>query len=89
MIAVKALYRGGNIEFLESPPDLVEASVIIVFLEGGRVEDILASYATQVDDVDWGQPLDEEGAKFLVALHDEFASYRTEVNQTYDPTVED
>jgi len=83
MIAVKALYKQGKIEFLDSPPDIDQALVAVVFLEMETVEDALAPYLDQVDSMDWGEQMDEEGAQSLLAIHEELAPYRTEVNQTY------
>ena len=40
MIAIKALYKQGEIEFLDPPPDIAQALVAIVFLE--TLEDTLA-----------------------------------------------
>jgi len=88
VIAVKALYRNGKIEFLGSLPALKQAPVIVIFLEAERVEDILASYAEQIEVMDWGDPMDEEGGRMLVTMHEELAPYRTEVNQTYDLEIE-
>ena len=89
MIAVKALYREGRIEFLEPPPALTQVPVIIVFLEGEREKDVLAVYTEQIDVIDWGIPMDEEGGRMLVALHEQLVPYRTEVDHTYDPEIED
>jgi len=89
VIAVKALYREGKIEFLEPPPTLTQAPVIIVFLEGEREKDVLAVYTEQMDAVDWGIPMDEEGGRMLVTLHEELAPYRTEANHSHNPEIED
>ena len=76
MLAVKALYREGKIEFLQPPPVLTQAPVIIVFLEVGREKDVLSSYAEQMDAIDWGDPMDEDGGRMLVALHEELGNGR-------------
>ena len=80
MIAVRAVYREGEIEFLETPPTLAQMPVIIIFLDEDKVEGILASYVEWTEAIDWGEPMDEEGAQMLVALHEELTPYRTEVN---------
>ena len=89
MIAVKGLYRKGKIELLESPPEMKQSPVIVVFLEESPEEDILARYSDQLDALDWGMPMDEEGGKTLLALHEELAPYRAEANRIYDPEMED
>jgi hypothetical protein len=81
MIAVRGLYEQGTIKFLEPPPEVAQALVAIVFLEIETVEDVLASYTNLVDTIDWGEPMDDEGARTLVAVHEELAPYRAEVNQ--------
>lgn len=83
MIAVKALYERGKIEFLEPPPDLAQALVAVVFLETETVEGVLAPYADLMETMAWGEPMDEEGARALLAVHEELTLYRTEVNQAY------
>ncbi len=83
MIAIKALYKQGEVEFLEPPPDIAQALVAIVFLETEEtIEDVLASYADLIDTMDWGEPMDEDGARTMVALHDELAPYRVEASRT-------
>ena len=88
MIAVRALYRGSKIEFLEPPPTLAQTPVIVVFLEAEGVEDVLAPYAEQMAATNWGEPMDSEGARLLVALHEELTPYRTETNQIADQELE-
>ena len=83
MIAIRALYKQGQIEFLDPPPDVARALVAIVFLEMDSLEDVLAPYAGLMDAMDWGEPVDEDGARALVTLHEELAPYRVEVNQAY------
>ena len=41
MIAVKALYKQGKIEFLDPPPDVAQALVAVVFLDMETVQDVL------------------------------------------------
>ena len=82
MIAVKALYDQGQIRFLDPPPDIARSLVAIVFLEmEPAAEDTLASYEDVMDVMDWGRPMDEAGARALVAMHEELAPYRAAVNQ--------
>jgi hypothetical protein len=83
MITIKALYKQGKIEFLDPPPDVAQALVAIVFLDMETVEDALAPYLDLMDAMDWGEPVDEDGAEVLVAVHEELAPYRVEVNQAY------
>ena len=89
MIAVRALYRGSKIEFLEPPPALAQAPVIVIFLEAEGVDDVLTPYAEQMAAINWGEPMDDEGARLLVALHEELSPYRTETNQTAEQEIED
>ncbi len=83
MIAVRALYKQGQIEFLDPPPDIARALVAIVFLDVETAEEALAPYVNLMDNMDWGEPVDENGARALVAVHEELAPYRSEVNQAY------
>ena len=83
MIAIRALYKQGKIEFLDPPPDVERALVAVVFLEMEATEDVLAQYVDLMDTMDWGEPIDEEGARALVAMHEELTPYRAEVNQAY------
>ena len=83
MIAIRGLYEQGKIEFLEPPPDVARALVAIVFLQMETVEDVLAPYVSLMDAMDWGEPVDEDGARALVAVHEELAPYRVEVNRAY------
>ena len=78
MIAVKALYKRGKIEFLDPPPNIERSLVAIVFLEMETVEDALAPYLDSMNTAEWGQPIDEEGAEVLLAVHEELAPYRLE-----------
>jgi len=88
MIAVKALYRAGEVEFLEPPPALAQTPVIVVFLDPARVEDVLAPTTEYLAAVDWGEPMDAEGSQILLALHEELAPYRIEATQAWDQDLE-
>jgi len=89
MITVRGLYEDGKIKLLEAPPDIARAQVAIVFLESETVADLLASYAAMGEAFEWGEPMDEEGARTLVAVHEELAPYRAEVNRGHlDPDSE-
>jgi hypothetical protein len=89
MIAVRAVYRAGEVEFLEPPPALAQTPVIVVFLDPESVEDIFAPTTEHLDAMNWGEPMDAEGAKLLVALHEELAPYRIEASQVGDQDVEE
>lgn len=88
VIAVKALYRAGEIEFLEPVPALAQMPVIVVFLDPESVEIGLAPMIEHVDTLDWGEPMDAEGAQMLVALHEELAPYRIATTQAGEPDTE-
>lgn len=88
MIAVKALYRAGEVEFLEPPPALAQTPVIVVFLDPENGESYLAPMIEHVDALDWGEPMDVEGAQMLVALHEELAPYRIAATQAWEPDTE-
>jgi hypothetical protein len=88
MIAVKALYRAGEVEFLQPPPALAQMPVIVVFLDSESVEKVFAPTVEQLDAMDWGEPMDAEGAQMLVALHEELAPYRIAATQAWDPDTE-
>lgn len=77
MIAVRALYRQGEIQFLDSPPAVTHAPVIVLFAAEGEPDEAkpAADYAEHVAETIWGEPIDEEGAGLLVALHEELAPY--------------
>lgn len=85
MIAVKAMYRAGEIEFLEPPPALEQTPVIVIFLEP---ETGFASELAHAEAVDWGDPMDAEGAQLLITLHEELAPYRIAAAQAWDPDTE-
>jgi hypothetical protein len=83
MITVRAIYEEGKIQFLEPPPDVARAQVAVVFLETETVEDVVASHKALVETMDWGEPMDEEGARTLVAVYEDLVPYRTEVNEAH------
>ena len=83
MIAVRALYEQGQIKFLDTPPNIARAMVAIVFLNMETVEETLLPYVGLMDNIDWGEPVDKDGARALLAIHEELAPYRAEVNQAY------
>jgi hypothetical protein len=89
MIAVKGLYRAGEVEFLEPPPALAQTPVIVVFLDPERVEDFRALTTGYLAAVNWGEPMDAEGSQLLLALHEELAPYRIEATQAWDQDPED
>lgn len=76
MITVKAIYDRGRIKFLEPVPDVKRALVAVVFLEVAPAEVVLASYGDVLSTMEWGEPMDEEGASVLMAVHEEMAPYR-------------
>ncbi len=78
MIAVKAMYDQGKIRFLEPPPAITHALIAVIFLEPNLPESITAD----LDTAEWGEPMDQDGAVALLALHEELAPYRTEAEAT-------
>ena len=83
MIAVKAIYEQGQVEFLEPVPQVERALVAVVFLGIDPVEALVASYGSLLEGMKWGEPMDEEGAKTLVGIHEELLPYSLEVEETY------
>jgi len=83
MITVKAIYDRGKVEFLEPVPDVERALVAVVFLEVAPAEVVLASYGDVLSTMAWGEPMDEEGAFVLMAIHEEMAPYRVEAEGAY------
>ena len=83
MRAVKAIYEQGQIEFLEPVPQVERALVAVVFLNIDPVEALVASYGCLLEGMKWGEPMDEEGAKTLVEIHEELLPYSLEVEETY------
>lgn len=81
MIAVKAIYEQGKIEFLEPPPEVERALVAVVFLAIDPLPDVLEAYEDIISVAEWGEPIDDEGAAALVALHEALAPYRLEAEQ--------
>ncbi len=78
MIAVKAIYDQGKIQILEPLPEMGRALVVIVFLETDLPESVVATFEDVLSTVAWGEPLDEEGAAALLALHGALGPYRVE-----------
>jgi len=83
MITVKAIYEHGRIDFLEPVPQIERALVAVVFLDIDPVEVLAASYGSLLEGVKWGEPMDEEGARALVEIHEELLPYSLEVEETY------
>ena len=83
MITVKAIYEQGRIQFLEPVPQIERTLVAVVFLNIDPVEALVASYGSLLEGVKWGEPMDEEGAKTLVEIHEELLPYSLEVEETY------
>lgn len=84
MIAVKAIYDRGEFQFLEPVPEIDRALVAVIFLETDLSETVLAAYQDVLSSVDWGEPVDEEGSAALLALHEELAPYRAEVEEALE-----
>jgi hypothetical protein len=82
MIAVKAIYDQGTIRFLEPLPEIERALVAVVFLETDLAESVVAAFQDVLGTVTWGEPMDEEGAAVLLALHEELAPYRLEAEES-------
>ena len=54
MIAVKAIYDRGNIQFLEPLPEVERALVAVVFLETDLAESVAAAFQDVLDTVRCG-----------------------------------
>jgi len=67
MRAVKATYEQGQVKFLEPVPQVERALVAVVFLNIDPVEALVASYGSLLEGMKWGEPMDEEGARTLLA----------------------
>lgn len=78
MIAVKAIYERGKIQFLEPLPEIEHALIAVIFLEAHLPETVVTARQDVLGTVAWGEPVDEEGAAVLLALHEELAPYRAE-----------
>lgn len=78
MIAVKAIYDRGEIQFLEPLPEIERALIAVIFLETDLPETVVTALQDVLGTVVWGDPMDEEGAAALLALHEELAPYRAE-----------
>lgn len=89
MIAVRALYRAGEVEFLEPPPAFAQTPVIVVFLDPERRDDVLTPGTENPTVADWGEPMDAEDLQLLLALHEELAPFRIEATQGWDQGRED
>ena len=74
MITVKAIYEQGRIQFLEPVPQIERTLVAVVFLNIDPVEALVASYGGLLEGVKWGEPMDEEGARTLVEIHEELST---------------
>ena len=83
MITVKAIYEQGQVEFLEPVPQVKRALVAVVFLDIAPAEALAASYGSLLEGMEWGAPMDEEGARTLVEIHEELLPYSLEVEETY------
>jgi hypothetical protein len=81
MIAVKAIYDRGQLQFLEPLPGIEHALVAVIVLETDLSETVLAAYRELLHTMEWRKPVDEEGATALVAVHEELAPYRFEAEQ--------
>jgi hypothetical protein len=78
MIAVKAIYERGKIQFLEPLPEIERALIAVIFLEADLPETVVTAWQGALGTVVSGEPMDEEGAAALLALHEELAPYRAE-----------
>lgn len=78
MIAVKAIYDRGEIQFLEPLPEIERALIAVIFLETDLPETVVTALQDVLGTVVWGDPMDEEGAAALLTLHEELAPYRAE-----------
>jgi hypothetical protein len=84
MIAVKAIYDRGKVQFLEPLPEIERAVVAVIFLGSPPLETLLADYQDAFRATEWGAPMDEAGAATLLALHEELASYRAEAESALE-----
>ena len=90
MIAVRALYRGSKIEFLEPPPALAQAPVIVIISGSRGWTDVLTPYAEQMAAINSRRAEDDEDREAAwLLLHEEPPPYRTETNQTAEQEMED
>ena len=83
MIAVKAIFEQGRIKLLEPAPAVNKALAVVVFLEDRL--DVSSSIFRKngSETIEWGEPIDEDGAQFLMAIHEELAPYRSEAEEAY------
>ena len=83
MKAVKAIYEQGSIKLLEPAPPVEQALVVVVFLDVALEDTLLAAYKEKTKGISWGEPMDAEGEKLLVSIHQELAPYRVEAEEGY------
>lgn len=83
MIAVKAIFEQGQIKLLEPAPAVSKAFAVVVFLEDRLGASAPVSRKNGSETIAWGEPMDEEGAQFLMAIHEELAPYRSEAEEAY------
>ncbi|MBM4456971.1 MAG: hypothetical protein FJ011_04245 [Chloroflexi bacterium] len=83
MIAVRAIYEQGQIKLLEPAPTMNKALAVVVFFDDrlGTAWPIVRKRDSEP--IEWGEPIDEEGAQFLMAVHEELAPYRIEGEEAY------
>lgn len=81
MIAVKGVYDEGVIKLLEPAPPIERALIAVVFLDVSPADALLPTYAGGLETMEWGEPMDEEGARMLLAVHQELVPYRAEVDE--------
>ena len=83
MITIKAVYDRGNVQFLEPTPSIERALVAVVFLDPSPPEE-LWPWLRETDRCShWGEPMDDEGAGELLAIHDQLTPYRAEAEEAY------
>jgi hypothetical protein len=83
MIAVKAIYEQGTIKLLEPAPTVKKAFAVVVFLADHIDATSSAPKVASPQAIEWGEPIDDEGARFLIAVHEELAPYRVEAEEAY------
>lgn len=83
MIAVKAIFEQGRIRLLEPAPAVNKALAVVVFLEDRFDVSSPISRKNGSETIEWGEPIDDDGAQFLMAIHEELAPYRSEAEEAY------
>jgi hypothetical protein len=83
MIAVKAIYERGSIKLLEPAPPVEQALAVVVFLDMYQEDTWPVWQKGILENRGWGEPMDEEGAKLLISIHEELAPYRAEAEEAY------